>query len=197
MNIQKSSPPIQTRIFPLLLSSTYFVDFTVYASNRMRVAVISDIHSNLPALEKVFTIIDQIGVDRILCLGDIVGLRRIPQRMRCARPRTLRRRRPRQPRLRRHRRTSPRSLQYLRRDRDALDAKTPHRENTAWLRSLQLHACRWTPSRSSTPLPCIPAHWRYIFAWPDAQNDASRHSARRTASSDIRMCPWSSVKTAR
>ncbi len=36
-------------------------------------AIISDIHSNLEALSAVLERIDSIGVDEILCLGDIVG----------------------------------------------------------------------------------------------------------------------------
>jgi len=39
----------------------------------VRAAIISDIHSNLPALEKVFEDIDNRGADEIFCLGDIVG----------------------------------------------------------------------------------------------------------------------------
>lgn len=39
----------------------------------MRAAVITDIHSNLPALEAVLTAIDERGVDEIWCLGDVVG----------------------------------------------------------------------------------------------------------------------------
>lgn len=39
----------------------------------MRTALISDIHSNLSALETVLADIDRRGVDRILSLGDIVG----------------------------------------------------------------------------------------------------------------------------
>ena len=38
------------------------------------IALISDIHGNLPALDAVFTDIDQIGgIDGIYCLGDVVG----------------------------------------------------------------------------------------------------------------------------
>ena len=36
-------------------------------------AIISDIHSNLPALQIVLEQIEKEGVDRILCAGDIVG----------------------------------------------------------------------------------------------------------------------------
>ena len=39
----------------------------------MRTALISDIHGNLEALEKVLEDIDRRGVDEIICLGDIVG----------------------------------------------------------------------------------------------------------------------------
>ena len=36
-------------------------------------AILSDIHSNLEALEAVLADIESRDVDRILCLGDIVG----------------------------------------------------------------------------------------------------------------------------
>ncbi|HKO37467.1 MAG TPA: metallophosphoesterase family protein [Solirubrobacterales bacterium] len=39
----------------------------------MRVAVLSDIHSNRHALEAVLTAVDEAGVDQIWCLGDMVG----------------------------------------------------------------------------------------------------------------------------
>ncbi len=39
----------------------------------MRLAVLSDIHSNLEALESVLSDIDRRSVDDIICLGDIVG----------------------------------------------------------------------------------------------------------------------------
>ena len=39
----------------------------------MRIAVISDIHANRQALEAVLADIDDEGLDRIWCLGDIVG----------------------------------------------------------------------------------------------------------------------------
>ncbi len=39
----------------------------------MRIAIISDIHSNLEALTKAFEIIETKNVDEIVCLGDIVG----------------------------------------------------------------------------------------------------------------------------
>ncbi len=39
----------------------------------MRVAVITDIHGNLPALEAALAAIEAIGVDEIYCGGDLVG----------------------------------------------------------------------------------------------------------------------------
>lgn len=39
----------------------------------MRIAVISDIHGNLPALEAVLGEIERDGADEIWCLGDVVG----------------------------------------------------------------------------------------------------------------------------
>lgn len=39
----------------------------------MRVAVISDIHANLPALEAVLEAIDGAGIEEIWCLGDVLG----------------------------------------------------------------------------------------------------------------------------
>lgn len=38
-----------------------------------RVALISDVHGNMPALEAVLADIDRRGIDRVLCLGDLVG----------------------------------------------------------------------------------------------------------------------------
>lgn len=43
-------------------------------SNRMdKIAIISDIHGNLPALEAVLADIKARGIERIYCLGDLVG----------------------------------------------------------------------------------------------------------------------------
>lgn len=39
----------------------------------MKYAIISDIHSNLEALQKALLIIDEKNVDEIICLGDVVG----------------------------------------------------------------------------------------------------------------------------
>jgi predicted phosphodiesterase len=39
----------------------------------LRAAVISDVHSNQPALESALAAIDEVGVDEVWCLGDVVG----------------------------------------------------------------------------------------------------------------------------
>lgn len=46
----------------------------------MKYAIISDIHSNLEALCSVLDVIDSEGVERIICLGDIVGYGADPNR---------------------------------------------------------------------------------------------------------------------
>lgn len=38
----------------------------------MRIAIISDIHGNLSALETVFQDIESRGIEQIICLGDLV-----------------------------------------------------------------------------------------------------------------------------
>ncbi|HYJ23298.1 MAG TPA: metallophosphoesterase family protein [Solirubrobacterales bacterium] len=56
----------------------------------MRAAVISDVHSNQPALESTLAAIDAVGVDEVWCLGDVVGYGAQPDacaqliRQRCA-----------------------------------------------------------------------------------------------------------------
>jgi predicted phosphodiesterase len=39
----------------------------------MRYAIISDIHSNIQALEKAFKDFETENIDEIICLGDVVG----------------------------------------------------------------------------------------------------------------------------
>lgn len=45
----------------------------------MKIAVISDIHGNLTALQRVLAAIDEMGVDEVWCLGDVVGYGPHPQ----------------------------------------------------------------------------------------------------------------------
>ena len=53
-----------------------------------RIAVITDIHANLPALEASLEAIEQIGVDEVVCGGDLVGYGPHPNEV-CARIREL------------------------------------------------------------------------------------------------------------
>lgn len=39
----------------------------------MRIAILSDVHSNLPALEAVLADIERVGADARYMLGDLVG----------------------------------------------------------------------------------------------------------------------------
>ena len=39
----------------------------------MRIAIISDIHSNVEALTEVLKVVEQQNVDRLVSLGDVVG----------------------------------------------------------------------------------------------------------------------------
>jgi diadenosine tetraphosphatase ApaH/serine/threonine PP2A family protein phosphatase len=45
----------------------------------MRYAIISDLHSNIEALESVLEYADKIGVDKYICLGDVVGYNACPK----------------------------------------------------------------------------------------------------------------------
>jgi diadenosine tetraphosphatase ApaH/serine/threonine PP2A family protein phosphatase len=49
----------------------------------VRVAILTDIHSNLPALEAVLAAMDEAGIERRWCLGDVVGYGAQPDQ--CAR----------------------------------------------------------------------------------------------------------------
>src|SRR5688572_26047283 len=47
--------------------------FSSRTGSPMRIAVITDIHANLPALEAVLELIDGEEVDQLYCGGDLVG----------------------------------------------------------------------------------------------------------------------------
>jgi diadenosine tetraphosphatase ApaH/serine/threonine PP2A family protein phosphatase len=134
----------------------------------MRIAVISDIHSNLTALKRTFEVIDQLAVDRIFCLGDIIGYG-----------------------------PSPNECVALVRDRCNAVVKGNHDSGVVGELPLDnfnaygRNAIRWTKKHLTKknaeyirglPLllvedeitlvhasPLHPEDWRYIFAWPDAQ----------------------------
>ena len=45
----------------------------------MRIGIISDVHSNIDALRAVFQEFTDQGIDKIICLGDIIGLGAHPE----------------------------------------------------------------------------------------------------------------------
>ena len=49
------------------------MDATTLPAMSDRVAVITDIHANLPALEAALTRIEELGIERVYCGGDLVG----------------------------------------------------------------------------------------------------------------------------
>lgn len=58
---------------------TFFAPFSAATAplqaivRRVKLGIISDIHSNREALTAVFDALDEVGVDRVYCLGDVVG----------------------------------------------------------------------------------------------------------------------------
>jgi diadenosine tetraphosphatase ApaH/serine/threonine PP2A family protein phosphatase len=134
----------------------------------MRVAVISDIHANLHALEKTFETIDRLDIDHIFCLGDIVGYGPAPNECIAI--------------------VAERCTATVKGNHDSavIDELSLDHFN-----SYGETAIRWTrrqlTQRSAEflrdlPLfhvhdsltlahasPLHPEAWRYIFAWPDAQ----------------------------
>ena len=56
----------------------------------MLIALLSDVHGNLPAFEAVLDDVDAEGAEEIWCLGDLVGYGAAARRLRGARPRALR-----------------------------------------------------------------------------------------------------------
>ena len=77
----------------------------------MRVAVLSDIHGNLHALEAVLAAADAADVDEVWCLGDVVGYGARPERVLRAGARACGRLPRREPRPRRGRNARARGVQ--------------------------------------------------------------------------------------
>jgi len=62
-----------SRIPPGVLQEAVRRPLGCVGDSLLRYAIISDLHANLPALTAVLDEIDRVGVDRIVCLGDVVG----------------------------------------------------------------------------------------------------------------------------
>lgn len=45
----------------------------------MKIGIISDVHSNIDALEKVFEEFESRGIDKVICLGDVIGIGPYPE----------------------------------------------------------------------------------------------------------------------
>lgn len=52
---------------------TVIITYETDRGNLLKIAIISDIHGNFEALKSVYADIRQNGVDRLVCLGDMVG----------------------------------------------------------------------------------------------------------------------------
>jgi diadenosine tetraphosphatase ApaH/serine/threonine PP2A family protein phosphatase len=134
----------------------------------MRVAVISDIHGNLAALQRVLEIIDTLHVDTINCLGDIVGYGAQPND--CIEL------------------VQQRCRVIVRGNHDSgalgeipLDRFNPYgrsairwtrknltRENVQFLKDLPLSAVDQEITYAHASLP-DPDAWRYVVTWPEAR----------------------------
>jgi len=135
----------------------------------LKIALISDIHGNLEALEVVTKAINQIGVDRIICLGDVVGYGANP--VEC--------------------------LELVKSIADVIilgnhDAAVIERESLELFNDYAIEAILWTRSKlssdhlsdlASLPMytiedrlhfvhgtPCNPQRWNYIFTTEDASH---------------------------
>ena len=102
----------------------------------MRVAVISDVHANLHALEAVLAAVDEATPDAVWCLGDVVGYGPQTEPLLRARGGARRRQPRRQPRSRRDRRDRHLDLLAGCRRSGGLDGRRPHRAGRDYLGSL-------------------------------------------------------------
>jgi diadenosine tetraphosphatase ApaH/serine/threonine PP2A family protein phosphatase len=128
----------------------------------MRIAIISDIHSNLEALTKTLEVIDRESVDEIICLGDIVGYGANPNE--CI------------DLVRRHCEITikgnheeavvdrTKAENFTHNARLAIEWTWNHiaEKNLSYLRSLSL-IYRTTEALFVHASPCDPAEWTYIF----------------------------------
>ena len=134
----------------------------------MRIAVISDIHSNLEALTRVLATIDRFSVDRIYCLGDIVGYGPYPNecidlvRKRC------------------HvvvkgnhdsgvvGETPLEDFNSYGRSAIIWTRKKITKERSTYLELLPFHAIEEDVTLVHAS-PASPAEWTYVFSWPAAE----------------------------
>ena len=133
----------------------------------MRIALISDVHGNLPAFQAVLAAVEASGVDETLVPGRPGRLRRPARRVRRAGGEALRRLPRRQPRPRRHRQARHRRLLVQRRRRPRRGrGSTSRDEALEFLRALEpadaTHASRasTTPARATRSGSTCSPRWQ-------------------------------------
>jgi diadenosine tetraphosphatase ApaH/serine/threonine PP2A family protein phosphatase len=142
----------------------------------MRIAVLSDIHANLEALAAVEATLGRMGVDRAVCLGDVVGYGASPneccERVRALCSITL---------LGNHDAAVSGQMDYryyYEAARHALDwtARQLDPDHLAWLRSLA-YTHRVDDLMFSHGSPVLPGEYEYVFAIEQAR-ELLAHYAR-------------------
>ncbi len=134
----------------------------------MRIAILSDIHANLEALVQVEAVLGHLGVDRVICLGDVVGYGASPNdccdRIRSLASLTL---------LGNHDAAVSGRMDYAYyydAARQALDwtVQQLDPDHVVWLRSLP-YAHRVDDLAFSHGSPILPGEFDYIFALEQAR----------------------------
>ena len=142
----------------------------------MRIAIVSDVHANLEALVEVEAAIGRLGVDRVMCLGDVVGYGASPnaccERIRDLASITL---------LGNHDAAVSGRMDYAfyyDAARHALDWTAQHLDpdHLTWLRSLP-YTHRVDDIAFSHGSPILPGEYEYVFAVEQAR-DLLPHYAR-------------------
>ena len=134
----------------------------------MRIGILSDIHANLEALVQVEAVLGRLGVDRVICLGDVVGYGASPndccERIRALASITL---------LGNHDAAVSGRMDYAYyydAARQALDwtVQQLDPDHLVWLRSLP-YAHRVDDLAFSHGSPILPGEFDYIFAVEQAK----------------------------
>ena len=142
----------------------------------MRIAILSDIHANLEALAAAEAEVARVGVDRVVCCGDVVGYGASPnaccERIRDLASVTL---------LGNHDAAVAGRMDYAYyydAARQALDwtARQLDPDHMVWLRSLP-YTHRADDVCFSHGSPILPGEYDYVFALEQAQ-ELARHEAR-------------------